>query len=164
MNSSAARARGRQVRQNIVNRARAGQLQRIVFPEGEEPKIIRAAMQVRDEGIGEPILLGRPERIQRTIDSLGLNYAPNCFDHYEADNLDDYGDLLYDLRHRKGFTLGKARSLARQRNYYASLMVSKGDADAMVSGLRLRIPRCHPPGAASLRHARWRHPRRRRLS
>ena len=132
--------RGRQVRQNIVNRARAGTLQRIVFPEGEEPKIIRAAMQIRDEGIGEPILLGRPERIQRTIDSLGLNYAPKGFDHYEAQNLDDYGDLLYDLRHRKGFTLGKARSLARQRNYYASLMVSKGDADAMVSGLTYEYP------------------------
>ncbi len=131
---------GRQVRQNIVNRARAGQLKRIVFPEGEEPKIIRAAMQVRDEGIGEPILLGRPARIGRVIDNLGLNYAPNCFDHYEADNLDDYSDLLYDLRHRKGFTRGKARSLARQRNYYASLMVSKGDADAMVSGLAYEYP------------------------
>ena len=131
---------GRQVRQNIVNRARAGQLKRIVFPEGEEPKIIRAAMQVRDEGIGEPILLGRPARIGRVIDNLGLNYAPNCFDHYEADNLDDYSDLLYELRHRKGFTRGKARSLARQRNYYASLMVSKGDADAMVSGLAYEYP------------------------
>ena len=70
---------GRQVRQNIIDRARAGQRKRIVFPEGEEPKIIRAAMQVRDEGIAEPILLGRPERIQHTIDNLGLNYAPNCF-------------------------------------------------------------------------------------
>ncbi|MCY3798992.1 MAG: phosphate acyltransferase [Chloroflexi bacterium] len=128
------------MRQNIVNRARAGRLQRIVFPEGEEPKIIRAAMQVRDEGIGEPILLGRPERIGRVIDNLGLNYAPNCFDHYQADNLDEYGDLLYELRHRKGFTLGKARSLARQRNYYASLMVHKGDADAMVSGLAYEYP------------------------
>ena len=131
---------GREVRQNIVNRARAGQLQRIVFAEGEEPKIIRAAMQVRDEGIGEPILLGRPERIRRTIDNLGLNYAPNCFDHYEADNQYEYRDLLYELRRRKGVTLGKARSLVRQRNYYACLMVQKGDADAMVSGLTYEYP------------------------
>ena len=131
---------GRQVRQNIINRARLGQLQRIVFPEGEEPKIIRAAMQVRDEGIGEPILLGRPQRIRDTIESLGLNYQPNCFDHYAADNLREYGDLLYELRHRKGVTIGKARSLARQRNYYASLMVEKGDADAMVSGLAYEYP------------------------
>ena len=132
--------RGRQVRQNIINRARAGEKQRIVFPEGEEPKIIRAAMQVRDEGIGEPILMGRPERIHATIDSLGLNYDPNCFDHYAADNQYDYRDMLYDLRHRKGVTLVKARSLVRQRNYYASLMVKNGDADAMVSGLTYEYP------------------------
>ena len=132
--------RGRQVRQNIVNRARAGELQRIVFPEGEEPKIIRAAMQVRDEGIGEPILLGRPERIRQTIDNLGLNYAPNCFDHYAADNQYEYRDRLYELRRRKGVTLGKARSLVRQRNTYACMMVRNGDADAMVSGLTYEYP------------------------
>ena len=131
---------GRQVRQNIINRARLGELKRIVFPEGEEPKIIRAAMQIRDEGIGEPILLGRPERIQRTIDNLGLNFAPNAFDHYYADNQYDYRDLLYQLRRRKGVTLGKARSLVRQRNYYASLMVHSGDADAMVSGITYEYP------------------------
>ncbi|MCY4020726.1 MAG: NADP-dependent malic enzyme [Chloroflexi bacterium] len=131
---------GRQVRQNIVNRARAGSLQRIVFPEGEEPKIIRAAMQVRDEGIAHPILMGRPERIRATIDNLGLNYKPDAFDHYAADNQYEYRDLLYDLRRRKGVTLGKARSLVRQRNYYASMMVQKGDADAMVSGLTYEYP------------------------
>ena len=131
---------GRQVRQNIINRARLGRPQRIVFPEGEEPKIIRAAMQVRDEGIGEPILLGRPQRIQRIIESLGLNFQPNCFDHYLADNQYEYRDLLYDLRRRKGVTQGKARSLVRQRNYYASLMVKKGDADAMVSGVTYEYP------------------------
>ena len=131
---------GRQVRQNIINRARTGILKRIVFPEGEEPKIIRAAMQVRDEGIGEPILLGRPERIRQTIDNLGLNYEAKAFDHYEADNQYEYRDLLYELRHRKGVTRTKARSLVRERNYYASLMVKKGDADAMVSGLTYEYP------------------------
>ena len=131
---------GRQVRQNIVNRARTARLQRIVFPEGEEPKIIRAALQVRDQGIGEPVLLGRPERIRATIDSLGLNYEPNCFDHYVADNQYEYRDLLYALRRRKGVTLHKARSLVRLRNYYASLMVKSGDAEAMVSGLTYEYP------------------------
>ena len=131
---------GRQVRQNIINRARAGSLKRIVFPEGEEPKIIRAAMQVRDEGIAQPILLGRPERIRGTIDNLGLNYEADAFDHYDADNQYEYRDMLYDLRRRKGVTRGKARSLVRQRNYYASLMVKNGDADAMVSGLTYEYP------------------------
>ena len=131
---------GRQVRQNIINRARLGKLKRIVFPEGEEPKIIRAAVQIKDEGIGEPILMGRPRRIHETIEHLGLNFAPNVFDHYAADNAYEYRDLLYSLRHRKGVTLGKARSLVRQRNYYASLMVKNGDAEAMVSGLTYEYP------------------------
>ena len=84
--------------------------------------------------------MGRPERIRGTIDNLGLNYQPEAFDHYEADNQYEYRDLLYDLRRRKGVTLGKARSLVRQRNYYASMMVRKGDADAMVSGLTYEYP------------------------
>lgn len=131
---------GRQVRQNIINRARLGKLKRIVFPEGEEPKIIRAAVQVKDEGIGEPILMGRPQKIHETIDRLGLNFEPKVFDHYAADNAYEYRDLLYKLRRRKGVTLGKARSLVRQRNYYASLMVKNGDADAMVSGVTYEYP------------------------
>ena len=131
---------GRQVRQNIINRARLGKLKRIVFPEGEEPKIIRAAVQVKDEGIGEPILMGRPQKIHETIDHLGLNFEPNVFDHYAADNAYEYRDLLYGLRRRKGVTLSKARSLVRQRNYYASLMVKNGDADAMVSGVTYEYP------------------------
>ena len=87
-----------------------------------------------------PSLLGRPERIRGIIDSLGLNFLPIAFDHYEADNQYEYRDLLYELRHRKGVTLPKARSLVRQRNYYASLMVKNGDADAMVSGLTYEYP------------------------
>lgn len=131
---------GRQVRQNIINRARAGKKLRIVFPEGEEPKIIRAALQVKDEGIGEPILMGRADHINATIEELGLKFEPTMFDHYYAENTYEYADLLYNLRQRKGVTYGKARSLIRQRNYYASVMVKNGDADAMVSGLTYEYP------------------------
>ncbi len=131
---------GRQVRQSIINRARSGQKRRIVFPEGEEAKIIRAALQVQDEGIGEPILMGRPAKIQAKIEELGLKFKPNIFDHYYADNTYEYVDILYKLRQRKGVTYGKARSLVRQRNYYASIMVKNGDADAMVSGLTYEYP------------------------
>jgi malate dehydrogenase (oxaloacetate-decarboxylating)(NADP+) len=134
-----------EVRQNIINRARSGEPKRIVFPEGEEPKIIRAAAQIKDAGIGEPILLGRPEHIQSTIDELGLNYAPTMFDHYSADNTQEYVDLLYNLRQRKGVTRGKARSLLRRCNYYAAVMVKNGDADAMVSGVTYEYPEVMRP-------------------
>lgn len=131
---------GREVRQNIINRARAGTTKRIVFPEGEEPKIIRAAAQIKDTGIAEPILMGRPDRINHTIEELGLNYEPTMFDHYSHENVQDYVDLLYNLRQRKGVTRHKARSLLRQRNYFASVMVKNGDADAMVSGVTYEYP------------------------
>ena len=131
---------GQQVRQNIINRARAGKRKRIVFPEGEEPKVIRAALQIKDAGIADPILMGRPEVIQEIIESLGLNFQPTVFDHYYADNTQEYVELLYRLRQRKGVTQGKARSLIRQRNYYASIMVKNGDADAMVSGINYEYP------------------------
>ncbi len=130
----------REVRQNIINRAKSGEMKRIVFPEGEEPKIIRAAAQIKDEGIGEPILMGRPDHIRETIEELGLSYEPNMFDHYYAENTYEYVDVLYNLRQRKGVTAGKARSLIRQRNYYASVMVKNGDADAMVSGVTYEYP------------------------
>ncbi len=52
---------GQQVRANIMNKARMGPKQRIVYPEGDDPKIIRAAAQVQEDGIGTPILLGKPE-------------------------------------------------------------------------------------------------------
>jgi len=131
---------GQQVRQNIINRARAGKAKRIVFPEGEEPKVIRAALQIRDLGIADPILMGRPEVIQGIIEELGLNFQPTIFDHYFADNTQEYVNILYQLRQRKGVTQGKARSLIRQRNYYASVMVKNGDADAMVSGINYEYP------------------------
>ncbi len=130
----------REVRQNIINRAKSGEMKRIVFPEGEEPKIIRAAAQIQDMGIGEPILMGRPDRIKTIIEDLGLSYEPAMFDHYAADNVQDYVEMLYQLRQRKGVTQHKARSLLRQRNYYASVMVKNGDADAMVSGLTYEYP------------------------
>jgi malate dehydrogenase (oxaloacetate-decarboxylating)(NADP+) len=130
----------REVRQNIVNRAVAGETKRIVFPEGEEPKIIRAAAQIHDEGIGDPILIGQPERIQAVINDLGLHYQPTVIDHNVSDKVDAYVDALYDLRQRKGVNKAKAKALLRERNYFASVMVKSGDADAMVSGVTYEYP------------------------
>jgi malate dehydrogenase (oxaloacetate-decarboxylating)(NADP+) len=68
---------GQQIRYFIMNKARsAPQKKRIVFAEGEEPKIIRAAARIFDEGIAMPVLIGHPEVIKAKIDSLGLDYEP----------------------------------------------------------------------------------------
>lgn len=127
---------GEQVRYFIMNKAKsATPKKRIVFAEGEETKIIRAAAQVADEGIGIPILLGRSEVIQAKINSLGLDCQPVIVNPNQAEQLSTYANAYYDLRQRKGITLKDALKAVREPNVFGPLMVKQGDADACVSGL-----------------------------
>jgi malate dehydrogenase (oxaloacetate-decarboxylating)(NADP+) len=131
---------GQQVRNTIINKARMGPKKRIVMAEGEESKMIRAAFQVQEERIGVPILLGREDRIRKTIDDLGLRFSPQVIDPYEHPNQERYRDALYELRQRSGVTKATARVLLRNRNYYGPMMVKLGDADAFISGLTYEYP------------------------
>jgi malate dehydrogenase (oxaloacetate-decarboxylating)(NADP+) len=132
---------GEQVRHYILNKARSAPTKkRIVFAEGEETKIIRAAAQVADEGIGTAVLLGRPEIIQERIGVLGLDCCPEIIDPYKDSRRDDYARAFYELRQRKGITLKDARKLMRESNYFGPMMVKMGDAEAFVSGLTYDYP------------------------
>jgi len=133
---------GQQFRYTLVNMVKAGQKQRIVFAEGEEPKIIRAAHRVAEEGVGIPILLGNPEKIQHEIAQLGFQWSPQIVSpgpesdpHYQR-----YFDSLYEMRQRKGANQYIVRSMLRSVNFYAPMMVRMGDADAYVSGLTREYP------------------------
>jgi malate dehydrogenase (oxaloacetate-decarboxylating)(NADP+) len=127
---------GEQVRYFIMNKAKsASPKKRIVFAEGEETKIIRAAAQVADEGIGIPILIGRSEVIQAKINSLGLECQPVIVNPSQAEQLSTYANAYYDLRQRKGITLKDALKAVREPNVFGPLMVKQGDADACISGL-----------------------------
>ena len=136
----ARQGRGQIVRNYIMSKAKLGSRKRIVFAEGREPKMIRAAARVKDEGIAEPILLGNAKEIKQRIQELGLRFDPTIVDNYNDLRLEDYGKGLYDLRHRKGVTMDKARSLVRSRNYFGPMMVKMGHADAMVSGIAHEYP------------------------
>jgi malate dehydrogenase (oxaloacetate-decarboxylating)(NADP+) len=131
---------GQQMRNTIINKAKMGAKKRLVMAEGEESKMIRAAFQVQEEGIGTPILLGREDRIRKTIGDLGLRFNPQVIDPYEHPNQERYRDALYELRQRSGVTQATARTLLRNRNYYGPLMVKMGDADAFISGLTYEYP------------------------
>lgn len=131
---------GQEIRNNVINKAKKGRIKRIVFPEGEESRIIRAAAIVKDEGIAVPILLGRPERIRKSIEELGLRFDPEIIDPYLDERLQDYVESFYQLRQRRGVNRARARSLLRSRNYYAPMMVKAGDADAVVGGLIHEYP------------------------
>jgi len=131
--------KGWQVTRMIIRKAQASP-KRIVFAEGEEPKIIRAAAEIVEEGIGQPILLGRPERIRETIAELGLDLEPHVVNPRDVDLRNKYLEILYELRQRHGVTRARARELITSPNYFGAVMVYCGDADAFVSGLTFNYP------------------------
>jgi malate dehydrogenase (oxaloacetate-decarboxylating)(NADP+) len=111
---------------------------RVVFAEGEEEKVIRAAVAFRHAGYGEPILVGREDRVARTIETLGLADAEGI-DVQNArisQHNKQYTDFLYTRLQRKGFLYRDCQRLVNQdRNVFAACMVEQGHAHAMVSGL-----------------------------
>ncbi len=131
--------KSREVLRIMINKAKSSP-KRVVYPEGEETKIIRAAHIVEAEGIAHPILLGRREVIYQKIEELGLNFAPETLCVLDSPKLEDYAEALYRLRQRKGVTRQEARRLLRDPNYYGVMMVYMGDADACVSGLVHHYP------------------------
>ncbi len=132
---------GQQVRTNIINKARMGPKQRIVFPEGDDPKIIRAAARVHEEGIGIPILLGPVDTIQQKIHELGLHFSPLIIHPATNTNLRTrYGEAMYHLRQRKGITQQAAERLVASRTHFGLMMLKMGDADAYVNGREHEYP------------------------
>jgi malate dehydrogenase (oxaloacetate-decarboxylating)(NADP+) len=126
---------GQRLRSNIINKAKMGVKQRIVFPEGDDSKVIRAAAIVQEEGIGVPILLGRAERIQQRIQELGLHFKPQIINPpYDSGNRSRYADEMYRLRQRKGVTHAMANRVCGSRTHYGLMMLRMGDADAYVNG------------------------------
>jgi malate dehydrogenase (oxaloacetate-decarboxylating)(NADP+) len=132
---------GQLMRNKIINKARMGAKKRVVFAEGEEPKIIRAAAQVHDEGIGIPILLGQPETILGIISDLRLNFNPKIIrPHMDVENYPHYKDAFLKQRQRKGITHAAARTQLRSRTVFGLMMVKMGDADCFVSGIIHEYP------------------------
>ncbi|MFL5464408.1 MAG: NADP-dependent malic enzyme [Gemmatimonadaceae bacterium] len=132
------RARG--IMRGIINRA-VRDPKRIVFPEGEEPKIIRAARMIVDEGIASPILLGQRAAIERIADENHILLRDIAIDDPgSSDKRDKYADYLWQRRQRKGLSHGEAHQLLFNGNYFGSVMVACGDADALLSGVGMHYP------------------------
>ena len=133
--------RGEQVRYFFQNKARtSGGKKRVVFAEGEEQKIIRAAFQIKEEGIATPILIGNPKTIQQQLDLLSLSYKPEIVDNNNFNHASQYAAAYYELRNRKGLTMNDAVKKIREPNVLGPMMVKCGDADAFVSGLTYDYP------------------------
>ncbi len=114
------------------------QPKRVVFAEGEEEQVIRAALSFEAQGLGTAILIGREERVRRTAEAAGLELRDGIEIHNAAlsHRNADYTQYLYKRLQRKGYLLRDVQRLVNtERNYFAALMVAHGEADAMVSGV-----------------------------
>jgi malate dehydrogenase (oxaloacetate-decarboxylating)(NADP+) len=132
------RARG--IMRGIINRAQRAP-KRIVFPEGEEPKIIRAASIMVDDGIAHPILLGNRERVQQIAEAHRIPLTDITIeDPSTSERREDYAHYMWQLRQRKGLSLDEARRQLFNGNYFGSCMVARGDADALLSGVTMHYP------------------------
>jgi len=131
--------RGYEVTRIITQKARAAP-RRVVFSEGEEPKIIRAAAILHRDGLARPVLLGREPVVRSRMEEMGVALPAEVVDPDLSPHLEAYATALYELRQRKGVTLREARALLRQPNYYAAMMLRAGDVDAFVAGLTYHYP------------------------
>jgi malate dehydrogenase (oxaloacetate-decarboxylating)(NADP+) len=110
---------------------------RVVYPQGADPRTIRAARRVRDEGIATPIILGNGLAIQKTAGELEIPLDDiELLDPIEArDHRARYAQMLFEIRQRKGMTLDDASKAIFEPNLFAAMMLQTEDADAMLGGL-----------------------------
>lgn len=120
----------------IVTKAKQNP-QRVVFAEADNYKILKAAQQVKEEGIAKPILLGNKKRIEKIVEENSLNISgiPIVDPREELDNLNNFGELFFAKAQRRGYSMYEAKKVMRERNYYGAMMVETGQADALISGL-----------------------------
>ena len=124
--------------QQIHDMART-ETQRVVFAEGAHPSMMKAAVQAKEEGICQPILLGNDEVINKLAAELGLSLegieVVNLRHPNEAERRERYAQILTSKRQREGYTIEEANDKMFERNYFGMMMVETGDADAFVTGL-----------------------------
>jgi malate dehydrogenase (oxaloacetate-decarboxylating)(NADP+) len=130
--------KSREMMRVVLNKAKSDP-KRLVLAEGDDPKMIRAAYQLIEQDIADPVLVGNKRTIWELSAELGLDFDPEIVDP-TTDELDPYADRLYDLRKRNGVTRREADALVHDGDYLASVMVEMGDADAMLTGLTNHYP------------------------
>ncbi len=133
-------SRSREVMSVVIEKARQDP-RRIVFPEGDNPKILRAAKILAEEGICRPILLAREKGAEALARELQVPMDQVEIIHSEtSEKLPAYARRLVELRGRDGVTAESAARMVRIRNIYAPLMLDAGDADGVISGLTQAYP------------------------
>jgi len=129
-----------EVFQMILDRAKEDP-RRLVMPEGDHEKILRAAFVLHQERIARPVLLGDPEQIRRKAEELMLpTDGWEIVEPQHSPHLEQYAQDLFRLRQRKGCTYEDAHEMLRDRIAFACMMVRSGDADGVVAGITRHYP------------------------
>jgi malate dehydrogenase (oxaloacetate-decarboxylating)(NADP+) len=132
--------KSQEVMRAVISKAQQAP-KRIVFSEGEEERILRAAQILIDEGIATPVLIGNSARIREIAEGLNLRLAKaEIVDPDTFPRLEEYVKEVYQLRQRKGITLSEARTPLLDKNALAAMMVYMGDADGFIAGLNQHYP------------------------
>lgn len=112
---------------------------RVVFAEADNYKVLKAAQIAQEEGFAYPILLGRRDRIMELIKENNLEFSNleiiDPKEESQVKNCERYGKIFFERRKRKGATLFESIKIMRERNYFGSMMVETGEADAFISGI-----------------------------
>ena len=127
---------------------------KVVFTEGDNIKILKAAQIAYEEGIATPVLLGRKTKIIELMEEYAIELPEvEIVDQKgdeENERREQYGQAFFEIRKRKGFTEYEAVQIMRERNYFGSMMVSEGDADAMITGVTRGYRSCIKPALSSV--------------
>ncbi len=126
---------GREILRGLMLRARQSK-KRVVFSEGSNDTILRACSILQEEGIAEPILIGREQEIREAVDRLHLDLGGlTIVDPFRSPHMSTYAAEYFRMRHRRGVIRPAADFRLRHRDYFAAMMVHMGDADMMLAGL-----------------------------
>ncbi|OJU73607.1 MAG: NADP-dependent malic enzyme [Bacteroidetes bacterium 47-18] len=117
---------------------------RVVFAEADNLKILKAAQFVLEEGIAQPILLGKESKIRELMEQNKIELPNVAIIDPRSEAMqtrrEEYGELFYQKRHRRGYNHYEAVKIMRERNYFGCMMVETGAADALISGLTRNYP------------------------
>jgi malate dehydrogenase (oxaloacetate-decarboxylating)(NADP+) len=130
----------------VFSAAKSASAKRVIYADGEDERVLRAAQVVLEEGVAEPILVGRPHVIEVRLKRYGLKIRPGIdfglINPEDDPRYRDYVDLLVQLAGRRGVPLEAARTQVRtDTGVIAAIAVKRGDADAMICGLEGRFER-----------------------
>ncbi|MGB1112628.1 MAG: NADP-dependent malic enzyme [Schleiferiaceae bacterium] len=126
----------------LLNENASQKPQRIVFTEGDQYRILKAAEILLNGGTAKPVLLGPKAKIEKIIEEYQLELAGAEIIDIIADSSrrEEYAQKLYDMRMRRGWTLAECRSKIKSREYYGNMMLKEGRVDALISGLTVKYP------------------------